>query len=95
MAGRNIMITAGLFSALSFLPLSASVSEAAPLTVAPLQPLAAAMVKAEKTTFWGRPYPYGYAYHKATSCYVRRHVHGRHGWYWKRVYVCGGIVRKD
>jgi len=95
MAGRLFTITSGLFSALPFALVSASFSDAAPLTVAPLQSLSTEMVQAEKTTFWGRPYPYGYAYHQTASCYVRRHVHGRHGWYWKRVYVCGGPVRKD
>jgi len=97
MAGRIVQSSLGLISALSLTVLSAGLSQATAMTIAPLQSLSATMTPAQKTTFWGRPYPYGYAYNsgRASSCYVRRHVHGAHGWYWKRVYVCGGIIRKD
>ncbi len=53
-------------------------------------------------TFWGRPYPFGYAWvypaEQARSdrdCLQRRKIKTAHGWRVKRVWVCPGrIVRK-
>jgi len=88
-------MTSRVFLAFSFSILCVGPVLAAPLPLTPLQPLALALAPAEKATFWGRPYPYGYAYKPTSSCHIRRHVHGPSGWYWKQVNTCGEVVTKD
>lgn len=42
-----------------------------------------------RVTFWGHPYPYGYAYvHHESGCLERRRIQTYHGWVWKKVWIC-------
>ena len=41
----------------------------------------------ERTTFWGQPYPYGYAYTRG-QCWRRVQVETDTGWRWKRINIC-------
>jgi len=58
---------------------------------APIQPVdigqsvAPAMTQA---SFWGLPYPYGYA-DRGNRCWKRVRVQTEMGWRWQRVWVCG------
>jgi hypothetical protein len=48
----------------------------------------------QPATFWGRPYPYGYAWRPAGrwACYAWRRIETPEGWRYARVPVCGNAV---
>jgi hypothetical protein len=63
--------------------------------IAPLQwPVIGANSSGEPVTFWGHPYPYGYAWHRPRySCWQHRRVDTPEGPRIERVWVCGSPLR--
>jgi hypothetical protein len=84
-----------LVAALASLALARSPAAAAP--GAPLGVAQALGSIADQMSFWGHPYPAGYAYgHPYTyaagyrgPCYRKIRVDTPVGWRWRRVWVCG------
>jgi hypothetical protein len=65
---------------------------ALPLPPAPV-PLPVPARTTEPVTFWGKPYPYGYAYVRPQpKCWVSRRVETPNGWRIEEVWVCGEVV---
>ena len=57
------------------------------------QASATAQSQVQPVTFWGRPYPYGYAYHHTKwDCFVWRRIETPEGWRYVLVPVCGNAV---
>jgi hypothetical protein len=63
----------------------ASTTVAAPASPSSLGSVLSSEV--EPASFWGLPYPYGYA-ERPSSCFRHVKVRGRHGVRWKKVWVC-------
>lgn len=75
-------------SGFMILAIEASV-DAGPLPVARL----GSINVIKPATFWGRPFPYGYAYtRRQLACWVSRRVDTPAGPTWERVWDCGNVV---
>jgi len=53
----------------------------------PIEPGPGTTSIAEQVSFWGLPYPYGYSY-RGHRCLRHVRLQTRHGWRWRRVWVC-------
>ena len=62
-------------------------SPAGPVPADPLAVVANLRSPVENVTFWGLPFPYGYAAPRE-SCFRHAWVETPEGWRWRRVYVC-------
>jgi hypothetical protein len=68
----------------------------APVNAAPIVPSTMATIvglRADLVTFWGLPFPYGYAY-RPGQCYIYQQVETPRGIRWRRVWICtekGGL----
>jgi hypothetical protein len=68
----------------------------APASAAPIAPLAMTALigsRADFVSFWGRPFPYGYAYGPG-QCYTYVQEETPQGLVWRRVWICvekGGL----
>ncbi len=60
-------------------------ARAAPITPTPMTALIGPPVKF--VSFWGKPFPFGYAYFPG-QCYLHVRVETRKGWVWRRVWIC-------
>ena len=66
---------------------------ATPSVAAPVSPVDIAQglqADVAPASFWGRAYPYGYAWRPGHPCLRSVRVHTHHGRRWRRSWVCDG-----
>jgi len=64
-----------------------------PAGAAPILPVDVAKgigLVGDQASFWGEPYPYGYAYRGGRRCLREVRVDTPSGWRYRRIWVCNG-----
>jgi hypothetical protein len=84
---RRVAQIAFIVASFGLGPMSASTTIAAPGY--PIDHGRGARLSIELASFWGLPFPFGYAYRPPNyRCMRHVRVHTRRGWRMKRVWVC-------
>lgn len=88
---RRLAKAAAVAFAIADLGVAATSALAGPIS-SPASATLASQV--QRVTFWGQPYPYGYAVRPPgkRACYVWRQVDTPEGWRYERVQICGNVL---
>lgn len=78
----RVLAVAALVMAAALAPKAAHAAPVHPMRPAELPAPALAV------SFWGAAYPHGYSYRAGHPCIRAVRVHTRHGWRWRRTWIC-------